>query len=104
MTTGCGSSAGDHSCARLTNGTATCWGGNFFGQLGDSSTTDRHLPVGVTNTIGRGLLTHVLAISTGPITSCAVTTGGTFCWGFNSAGQFGNGKAHNTTRPVRAKP
>ncbi len=104
VTTGGGSSAGDHSCALLSNGTAACWGGNFFGQLGNGSNTERHRPTGVTNTIGKGLLTHVLTINTGPIATCARTTGGTFCWGFNSGGQFGNGNAHNTTRPVRAKP
>jgi alpha-tubulin suppressor-like RCC1 family protein len=104
LTTGGGSSAGDHSCALLSNHTAVCWGGNFFGQLGDGTNTDRSRPVGVANTLGKGLLTHVLAISAGPITTCARTTGGTFCWGFDTAGQFGNGNAHNTTRPVPAKP
>ena len=104
VTTGGGSSAGDHSCAILSNRTAVCWGGNFFGQLGDGTRNDRRRPVGVTNTIGKGLLSQVLAINAGPITTCARTTGGTFCWGFNSGGQFGNGNAHNTTRPVRAKP
>ena len=101
VTTGGGSSAGDHSCALLSNRTAVCWGGNFFGQLGDGTNAERHRPTGVTKTIGKGLLTHVLGISTGPITTCARTTGGTFCWGFNSGGQFGNGKTLNTNRPVR---
>ena len=83
MTTGGGSSAGDHSCALLSNRTAVCWGGNFFGQLGNGTNTERHRPTGVTNTIAKGLLTNVLGINTGPITTCARTTGGTFCWGFN---------------------
>ena len=104
VTTGGGSSAGDHSCALLSNRTAVCWGGNFFGQLGDSTNTDRRRPVSVTNTIHKGLLTHVLAISAGPVTTCARTTGGAFCWGFNSGGQFGNGNLYNTNRPVPAKP
>jgi hypothetical protein len=104
VTTGGGSSAGDHSCALLSNRTAVCWGGNFYGQIGNGTNTDRHRPVGVTNTIAKGLLTHILGISTGPITTCARTTGRTFCWGFNSGGQFGNGNAFNTNRPVPAKP
>ena len=104
VTTGGGSSAGDHSCALLSNRTAVCWGENFFGQLGDGTNIDRHRPVGVTNLIHKGLLTHVLAISAGPVTTCARTVGGAFCWGFNSAGQFGNGNVFNTNRPVPAKP
>jgi len=104
LTTGGGSSAGDHSCALLSNRTAVCWGGNFYGQLGDGTTTDRHRPVGVTNRIAKGLLSHVLGISAGPIATCARTTAGTFCWGFNSGGQFGDGNAFNTTRPVPARP
>jgi alpha-tubulin suppressor-like RCC1 family protein len=103
VTTG-GGSSGDHSCALLSNGTAVCWGGNFFGQLGDSTKIDRHRPVSVTNTIHKGLLAHVLAISAGPVTTCARTVGGAFCWGFNLGGQFGNGNAFSTTRPVPAKP
>ena len=103
LTTG-GGSSGDHSCALLSNGTAVCWGGNFFGQLGDSTKVDRHRPVGVTNTIHKGLLAHVLAVNAGPVTTCARTVGGAFCWGFNSGGQFGNGNAFSTTRPVPAKP
>ena len=104
MTTGGGSSAGDHSCALLSNATAVCWGGNFFGQIGDGTNLDRHRPVGVTNTLHKGLLTHVLGINTGPVTTCAATTAGALCWGFNQGGQFGNGNAFNTNRPVRAKP
>jgi alpha-tubulin suppressor-like RCC1 family protein len=103
VTTG-GGSSGDHSCALLSNATAVCWGGNFFGQLGDSTKIDRHRPVGVTNTIHKGLLAHVLAINAGPVTTCARTAGGAFCWGFNLGGQFGNGNAFSTTRPVAAKP
>jgi alpha-tubulin suppressor-like RCC1 family protein len=41
-------SAGEqHSCAVLLHGTARCWGGNSYGQLGDGTTTDSLLPVKV---------------------------------------------------------
>jgi alpha-tubulin suppressor-like RCC1 family protein len=104
VTTGGGGSGGDHSCALLSNRTAVCWGGNFFGQLGDGTNADRYRPVGVTNTIHKGLLTNVLGIGTGPVTTCARTSAGAYCWGFNSAGQFGNGKRYSTNRPVSARP
>jgi len=34
-----------HGCAIDSNGTLKCWGGNFFGQLGDGTTMDRTRPV-----------------------------------------------------------
>jgi alpha-tubulin suppressor-like RCC1 family protein len=34
-----------HSCARLTNGQARCWGYNLYGNLGDGTLTQRVLPV-----------------------------------------------------------
>ncbi|MBK6579532.1 MAG: hypothetical protein IPG17_25765 [Sandaracinaceae bacterium] len=33
-----------HTCARLTDGTARCWGNNSSGQLGDETTTQRLPP------------------------------------------------------------
>jgi hypothetical protein len=36
---------GGHTCARLSDSTAACWGDNQYGQLGDGTTTGRNKPV-----------------------------------------------------------
>ncbi len=82
------------SCAVTTAGAAMCWGGNAVGTLGDGTTTDSLVPVGVT-----GLDTGVAAISAGFQFACVVTTtGAAKCWGWNGAGSLGDGT--NTDSPV----
>ena len=41
------SAGGRHSCGLRTDGTAWCRGANWYGALGDGTTTDRHTPVQV---------------------------------------------------------
>jgi alpha-tubulin suppressor-like RCC1 family protein len=68
---------GYSSCALLATGAVRCWGNNYWGQLGDGSTTDSSIPVPVA-----GISTAV-AITAASVHACAVLRSGSVkCWGF----------------------
>ncbi len=81
---------GLHSCA-LRGDEAWCWGWNGQGQSGqDPTTTGAVLAATATGTTGLAALAlaHVFLAEH----SCAITSDGhVSCWGFNNAGQLGDG-------------
>lgn len=88
---------GSHTCAVTTGGAAKCWGSNYYGHLGDGSTSQRLTPVSVS-----GLGSGVASVVTGAQGhTCAVTTTGAVkCWGYNYYGQLGDGTTVNRSTPV----
>ena len=76
------------------------WGQNTYGQLGDSSVTNRLLPVNVLST---GALSGktVIAMAGGNAHSLALCSDGTLAaWGYNASGQLGNNSTTNSSVPV----
>jgi alpha-tubulin suppressor-like RCC1 family protein len=86
----------DHTCALTSVGAVKCWGYNLYGQLGDSSNTNRNIPVNVS-----GLSSGVLGLSLGDTHTCAlISGGGVKCWGQNQYGQLGDGSNIDRNTPV----
>ncbi len=91
------STAYGHTCAIAVSGAAYCWGRNFWGQLGDETTTGRTSPVPVP--VSGGL--RFAAISAAWGHTCGLSTGGTvYCWGANDYGQLGDGTTAQRTSPT----
>ncbi len=84
------SAAAGHTCALVADGSARCWGNNFFGQLGDGNSgpgSNQTTPVDIIH-----VENDVAAISAGGLHTCALTTAGAVvCWGMNTYGQLGLG-------------
>lgn len=81
------SASHNHTCAVTTEGQVLCWGGNYFGELGNGTFTNSATPVKVTLP---GIAT---AVAVGGNHSCALLSAGSvYCWGINTSGQLGNGQ------------
>jgi alpha-tubulin suppressor-like RCC1 family protein len=84
-----------HSLAVTADGTAWAWGDNYYGKLGDGTTTHRRTAVRVTG------LSDVVAVAGGMDHSLAVRSDGTaWAWGGNSNGELGNGTKGYGDNPV----
>ncbi len=92
----CGAS---HFCVLTSGGGLKCMGGNFNGQLGDNSSTNRASPVDVF-----GLAAGVSAVVAGDAHTCALTSDkGVLCWGQGASGILGNGATDNSVVPAAVR-
>lgn len=86
----------DHACARLSDGSVTCWGHNHHGQLGDGTTKDAKVPVKVKD------LTGVSGLALGGDHTCAVMSShDVMCWGAGSLGELGDPAKQDHTEPFK---
>jgi alpha-tubulin suppressor-like RCC1 family protein len=87
----------NHACAlSAQSNNAFCWGGNDFGQVGDSTIGEnRSVPTAVSGSPAFAQI--VLGLKA----SCGLGAGGAVrCWGRNSEGQLGDGSTTTRTSPV----
>lgn len=79
-------SAGNHTCALITDGTIRCWGDNTLGQLGSDPA---QIQFSSTPLVVNGV-SGAIAISTNYNHTCALLKNSTVtCWGHNGLGQLG---------------
>lgn len=89
---------GDHYCGLHEDGTTYCWGANWGGALGDSTTNHSPTPVQVRSEV------QFKSISVGSAHTCGLTeTGEAYCWGSNTYGQLGDGTRTGRLVPVRVQ-
>jgi alpha-tubulin suppressor-like RCC1 family protein len=84
---------GGHTMILKSDGTLWATGYNYYGQLGDSTTVDRHLPYQVAS--------GVLSVCAGDAYTMIIKTDGSlFATGYNAYGQLGDGSIINRHIPV----
>lgn len=88
------------TCALTDTSGVECWGWNFYGTLGMGAldgpqncyTVDNPVGCSIVPVAVRGLGSGVRALASGYAHACALTdAGGVECWGYNTAGQLGDG-------------
>jgi prepilin-type N-terminal cleavage/methylation domain-containing protein len=88
------------TCVIASDDNAYCWGENWNGSLGNSSTVDSPSPVAVTRSGALNGLT-VKSIANGGDYSCVVASdNNAYCWGYNYYGMLGIGSTTRSLAPV----
>ena len=91
------SSGTHHTCAILDNGSVSCWGDGYYGQLGNGGTSDKYTPT-LTSSLGTGRT--AVALSSGGYHTCAILDNGDVsCWGWDITDNWVMEEHLNKTRP-----
>ena len=92
------SSGRAHTCAILDDGSVSCWGEGYDGQLGNGGTSDKTTPT-PTSSLGTGRI--AVAISSGRAHTCVTLDDGSVsCWGKGGSGRLGNGGLSDVNTPT----
>lgn len=92
-----------HACALKEDGSAWCWGDATHGQMGDGrppSTEIRATPVAQRTPVRVASDVPFIDLAVGERFACGLALTGTWCWGYNSGGQLGDGSTMHRGSPV----
>ena len=93
-------SVGSALACAVGGGAAYCWGAGSNGQLGNSATSQKNVPVAV-STAGALSGVTVTSIAAGNLHACATgANGAAYCWGYGGSGQLGNSSSGSSNVPV----
>jgi alpha-tubulin suppressor-like RCC1 family protein len=88
-----------HTCVILDNGSVSCWGQNSYGALGRGTEGGYSSNPALTNSLGPNRT--AVSISAGYANTCVVLDNGEAkCWGYNGAGQLGDGTTTSQYSPT----
>ena len=88
-----------HTCGLTSAGAAYCWGGNRYGQLGNSTNSGVEFGTNPTPLPVDGNLAFSILVA-GVDHACGITPQGVmYCWGKNYQGQLGTGTDNGTIIP-----
>lgn len=88
-----------HTCAMTSSGAAYCWGGDYYGALGNGSSggsSNSPIPVAVLG----DLSFSSLALGPGAHSCGLIGSGAAYCWGANYYGGLGDGSQADKSTPV----
>lgn len=87
-------------CGITVDNVLKCWGDDYYGQLGDGTTSSSQLTPEV---IDAGVTYRTVVLS--GTHTCGITTAGVLkCWGLNDVGQLGDGTTNNSISPEIIDP
>ena len=91
---------GEHACATASNGSFSCWGDDYWGELGNgvtgtNSSTPLQTAASFVSIAAGGSLASGGGVGFGH--SCGLTfAGALYCWGYNGYGELGIGNTTST--------
>jgi len=90
-----------HSAALTSEGRLFIWGWNYYGQLGNGSTTDQNTPTDITSQFSLTSNETIVSVSLGENHSSVITSEGRiFTWGYNYNGELGDGTTTDKYYPT----
>ena len=86
-----------HACALLSSGSVQCWGSNYYGEIGNGSTSVWGAGTPVTAVVAD----EPVKLAAGSFYTCALLSDGAMrCWGKNDSGQLGDQRMTDDPNPL----